>query len=299
MRFIKPIAVTPATLISTNVPETDYSAWSATATYAITNRVTLDHHNWEAVAAVPAGIKPGAEVVTATSPAKWLDLGATNRWKAFDDLVGTLTTNPGTITFTIRPGTVVNSLALFNVQGQSVTVTMTDPIEGVVYTKNIGLIDAGVDNWYDWFFEEIDTRTSLVVLDMPAYGTATVTVTVFSSSIAAIGTLAIGKLVVIGTTVYGAGVGIDDYSTKERDKFGYLKLVEGEYSDSGDFSIVVDTNRVAKIKRMLAEIRATLVVWIAEETYEATIIFGFYKSFNEVYSGLDVSDMQLTIEGVI
>lgn len=299
MRFIRPIAVTPANLISTNVPETDYDLWLSTKAYALGDRAMLDHRNYEALAAVAAGVKPGAEIVTDTSPAKWLDLGATNRWKAFDDLVGTLTTNPETVTFTIKPGTVVNSLALFNVQGESVTVTMMDPVEGVIYSNNISLIDTAVDNWYDWFFEEIDSRTSIVVLDMPAYGTANVTVTVTSSGTAAVGAVVIGKLTLIGTSVYGAGVGIDDYSTKERDKFGNLKLVEGEYSDNGDFPIVVDTDRVSKIKRMLAQIRATLVVWIAEETYEATIIYGFYKSFNEVYSGPVVSDMQLTIEGVI
>ena len=299
MRFIRPIEVTPAKLISSNVAETDFAAWVSTATYTLGTKVILNHRIYQALADVPAGVTPGAEVVDQDHPAKWQDLGATNRWRMFDEIVGTLTTNPGSVSVTIKPGAVVNSLALFNVQGESITVTMTDPVEGVVYSNTISLIDTAVDNWYDWFFEEIESRTSVVVLDMPAYGTANITVTIESSGTAAIGALVIGKLTVIGTAVYGSSVGIDDYSRKERDVFGNIIVTERAYSDTADFPVVVDTARVTKIKKMLTDIRAKPVVWVGEETYEATIIYGFFKSFDLVYSGPNVSDCQLSIEGLI
>lgn len=298
MRFIRPIEVTPAKLTASNVPETDNPVWSATATYAIGLKVMLDHRNYEALAAVPAGVKPGTEVVTDATPAKWLDLGATNKWKMFDEIVGTLTTNPGSVSVTILPGEVVNSLALINVQGESVTVVITDPYEGVVDTRNYSLIDGSVDNWYDWFFEDIESRTSIVDLELPSYGTASITVTVNSSGVAGIGALVIGKSAEIGTALYGTGVGIDDYSVKERDRFGGWIVTEGAFSDTAKFPVMVDTDRVSKIKRMLTEIRAKPVVWVGEETYEATILYGFFKSFDLVYSGPDVSDCQLQIEGL-
>jgi hypothetical protein len=293
MRFIRPIEVTPAKLINSNVPETDNPPWSAAATYSIGNKVMLDHRNYEALAAVAAGVKPGAETITAESPAKWLDRGATNRWKMFDEIVGTLTTRPGSVTVTIQPGSVVNSLALINVQGESVTVVMTDPIEGVVATRNYTLIDGAVDNWYDWFFEDIEFRTSL-----PAYGTASLTITVTSSGTAGVGALVVGKTAEIGTALYGTGVGIDDYSVKERDAFGGWSVTEKAFSDTAKFPVAVDTDRVTKIKRMLTDVRAKPVVWVGEETYEATIIYGFFTSFDLVYSGPDVSDFQLEIEGL-
>ncbi|WP_062381976.1 hypothetical protein [Pseudomonas abietaniphila] len=299
MRFIRPIEVTPDKLISSNVAETDFATWVSTATYKLGDKVIWNHRIYQALAAVPAGVTPGAEVVTEETPAKWQDVGATNRWKMFDEVVGTLTTNPGSVSVTIKPGEVVNSLALFNVQGESVTVTMTDPVEGVVYSRTFSMIDAAVDNWYDWFFADIETMTSVVVLDVPAYGTANISVTVNSSGTAGIGALVIGKATLIGASVYGARVGIDDYSRKERDVFGNIVITPRAYSDTGDFSIVVDTDRVAKIKKLLTEIRAKPVVWIGEETYEATIIYGFFKSFDLVYSGPEVSDCQLSIEGLI
>jgi len=297
MRFIRPIEVTPAKLIDSNVLENDYPEWVAgTNTIGVRKIIAAQHKVYEVLAATTTD-SPLAGL--AADPPTWMEVGYTNRWRMLDEIVGTATSNPGTVTVTIKPGSVVNALALFNVQGQSVTVTVTDPLEGQVYSKTISLIDAAVDNWYDWFFADIDARNSLVMLDMPAYGTASITVTVTSSSTAALGALVLGKLVPIGITTYSAKVGIDDYSRKERDRFGNLRVVPGAFSDTGDFPVVVATDQVAKIKKLLTEIRAKPVVWIGEETYEATIIYGFFKSFDLIYSGPEASDCQLSIEGLI
>lgn len=193
MRLIKPLEITVPKLVSSNVPEADYPAWSSAATYAIGNRIILDHQVWEAVAAVSAGIKPGAEVIDNDHPAKWQVMGATNRWRMFDDKLESLTSNPGTISVTIRPGAVVNAIALFNLAGKSVTVQMVDPLEGVVYSKTVTLVDAAVTNWHEWFFEPIGIKTDLVLLDLLAYGSANVVVTIDAGAEqAAIGHLVLG-----------------------------------------------------------------------------------------------------------
>lgn len=300
MRLIKPITIGDAQLISSNVPETDYPAWVNSTAYVIGERVLLDHHIYEALAAAAAGVKPGEEVVTPESPAKWQDLGMDNRWRMFDSKVESLTTNPGTIEVTIRPGAVVNSLALFNLQGKSVTVSMVDAVEGEVYRKEISLVDAGVTNWYDWFFEPIGRRTDLVVLDMPAYGSADIVVTIDAgSATAAAGHVVIGSIRSIGTALYGSSVGINDYSRKSTDEFGNTVVIQRSFSNRADFDITLDTSEVTRVRRLLAELRATPVVWIGEETYEATILFGFYKDFQIVFSGPTVSDCSITVEGVI
>lgn len=299
MRVIKPVVIGEAQLVSSNVPENDYAVWSSTATYAIDARVILDHQVWEAVSAVPAGVKPGAEVVDKDNPAKWNLIGATNRWRMFDNKVESLTTNPGSVEVTIRPGTVVNSLALFNLKGRSATVSMVDPLEGEVYRKQVSLIDAGVTNWYDWFFEPIGVRTDLVVLDMPAYGSADIVVTVEAADEAAVGHLVIGAVKTIGVALYGSSVGITDYSRKTTDEFGNTTVIRRSYSNRAEFDVSLETSEVARVRRLLAELRATPVVWIGEESYEATILFGFYKDFQIVFSGPTVSDCSITVEGVI
>lgn len=300
MRLIKPVDVTPAQLISSNVAENDHPIWSATATYALGTRVQLVHNVYEALAAVPAGIKPGEEVLKKDEVAKWQDLGKTNRWRMFDSLVETVTRHPEQIEVTIRPGAVVNSLALFNLKGKSVSVSMVDPIEGEVYRKTVSLVDAGVSDWYDWFFEPIGRRTDLVLLDMPAYGTADIVVTVEAGAeVAAVGHFVIGSVKSIGTALYGSAVGINDYSRKSTDDFGNTVVLQRSFSKRGEFDISLDTAEVTRVQRLLAELRATPMVWIGEETYEATLLFGFYKDFQIVFAGPTVSDCSITVEGVI
>jgi len=300
MRLIKPVEITPAKLVSSNVPETDFAAWVSTTAYDIDTKVIWNHHIYQALAAVPAGVKPGEEVIDKDHPAKWLDLGSTNRWRMFDNKVESLTTNPGTIEVTIRPGAVVNSLALFNLQGRSVTVSMVDPVEGEVYRKEISLVDTGVTNWYDWFFEPIGIRTDVVVLDMPAYGSANIVLTIDAGAeVAAVGHVVIGAVKQIGTALYGSSVGINDYSRKSTDDFGNTVVIQRSFSNRADFDIALDTSEVSRVRRLLADLRATPVVWIGEESYEATILFGFYKDFQIVFSGPTVSDCSITVEGVI
>ena len=291
MRLIKPVEITPAKLVSSNVAETDYPEWVA-GTYALGDRRIKDHHIYESLAA--------ANTFDPSDTTKWLDIGSTNRWRMFDNKVESLTTNPGAIVVTIKPGSVVNSLALFNLQGKSVTVSVVDPIEGEVYRKEVSLVDAGVTNWYDWFFEPIGIRTDLVILDMPAYGSANVVVTIDAGAeVAAVGHLVIGAVKQIGTALYGSAVGITDYSRKTTDVFGNTVVVQRSFSNRAEFDVSLDTSEVTRIRRLLAELRATPVVWIGEESYEATILFGFYKDFQIVFSGPTVSDCSITVEGVI
>lgn len=291
MRVIKPIAIGDAQLTSSNVPETEYPAWVA-GTYALGVRRIKDHHIYESL-----GVANTTDPSDAT---KWLDLGFTNRWRMFDNKVESLTSNPGTIVVTIKPGAVVNSLALFNLKGKSVTVTMIDALEGEVYRKAVSLVDAAVTNWYDWFFEPVGIRTDVVVLDMPPYGSANIVVTIDAGpEVAAVGHMVVGAAKQIGTALYGSSVGINDYSRKTTDDFGNTVVIQRSFSNRADFDVSLDTADVTKIRRLLADLRATPVVWIGEETYEATILFGFYKDFQIVFSGPTVSDCSITVEGVI
>jgi hypothetical protein len=295
MRIIKPVEVTPAILTSSNVPETDYAAWSAATAYAVGNRVMYNHRNYEALVA-----HTGANPETDTSdPPKWLDLGANNRWRMFDDKVGSLTEQTGSIAVELQPGAVINSIALFNLLGRSATVTLTDPVDGIVYQRTVSLVDAGVADWYEWFFLPIGRQTDFVLLDLPAYGTATLSVTIDNASdTASVGHLVMGRQAELGVAVYGSGVGITDYSRKETDAFGNSVVVERSFSKRAEFDVVVETPQIGRVQRMLAGLRAQPVVWIGAEGYESTFLFGYYRDFQISISGPSVSDASITVEGL-
>lgn len=295
MRIIKPVDVTPAILTSSNVPETDYAAWSAATAYAVGDKVTYNHRNYEALVA-----HTGANPETDTSdPPKWLDLGANNRWRMFDDRVGSLTEQTGSISVELQPGAVINSVALFNLQGRDATVTLTDPVDGIVYQRTVSLVDAGVTDWYEWFFAPIGRQTDFVLLDLPAYGTATLSVVIDNAAgTAACGHLVMGRQAEIGVALYGSGVGITDYSRKEADAFGNAIVVERSFSKRAEFDVMVETHQISRVQRLLAGIRAQPVVWIGAEGYESTVLFGYYRDFSISISGPSASDATITVEGL-
>lgn len=301
MRIIKPLEVTPARLISSNVPEDDAPLWSSSESYTAGQKVIHELRLYEALVDVPAGVEPGAEIVTEESPAKWLDLGAINRWRMFDDRVESQTAQDDTVSVSIRPGQVVNSLALLNIDGVSATVTMTDPFEGVVFEREESLVDAGVTNWYEWYFSPIGMRSDLVILDMPAYGTADISVTVTSGSgeTAAVGHLLIGAVVDIGVAQYGTNVGIIDFSRKERDTFGNTLVIERSFSKRAEFDVWLPNNSLGIVQRLLASLRTQPVVWIGDESLEGTIVFGFYRDFDITISGPEFSDAIINVEGLV
>ncbi len=295
MRIINPVDITPAQLVSSNVPETDYAGWSSATAYAVGARVMYNRRNYEALIA-HTNANPETDL---SDPPKWLDLGANNRWRMFDDKVGSLTEQAGSIAVTLAPGSVVNSLALFNLLGRSLSVTLTDATEGVVYQRELSLVDAGVSDWYEWFFSPIGRQSDAVLTDIPAYGTAQLAVTVDNASdTAAVGHLVIGRQADIGVAVYGSGVGITDYTRKESDTFGNAVVVERAYSKRAEFDVVVETSRVSAVQRLLASIRAKPVVWIGSQGYEATVLFGYYRDFSISISGPSASDATITVEGL-
>ena len=295
MRIVKPVEITPAILTSSNVPEDDFTAWDAATAYVVGDEVTYNHRNYEALVA-----HTGANPETDTSdPPKWLDLGANNRWRMFDDKVGSLTEQAGSIAVELQPGAVINSVALFNLLGRSATVTLTDPVDGIVYQRTVSLVGAGVSDWYEWFFAPIGRQTDFVLLDLPAYGTATLSVTIDNASdTASVGHLVMGRQAELGVAVYGSGVGITDYSRKETDTFGNSVVIERSFSKRAEFDVVVETPQIGRVQRLLASLRAQPVVWIGAEGYESTFLFGYYRDFQISISGPSVSDASITVEGL-
>ena len=296
MMIIRPQDVTPATLTSSNVPEDEFPAWVA-GTYNQGDKRIYLNRIYEVLATTTADIPTDG---IKKDPPTWLDAGATNRWRMFDESVGSLTEQTGSIAVVVTPGAVINSLALFNVRGRDAVVELTDPVDGLVYEKTVQLIDAGVTNWYDYFFAPIPRQTDFVLLDIPAYGTAALSVTVNNSDAsAAVGNFVIGRQSTIGAAVYGTSVGIIDYSRKTTDAFGNTTILQRAFSKRAEYDVAVETSQVGFVQRLLASVRSSPVVWIGEKDSEATIVFGYYRDFSINISTPSVSDATITVEGLI
>jgi hypothetical protein len=281
----------------TNVPEDDYATWVSTTAYVVGDRVMLDSHNYEALVA-HSNVNPTA---TPTDPPTWLDLGSTNRWKMFDDKIGTVTTNPESISVTVAPGKAVDALAFFGIDAASILVRVTDPYQGIVFESQVSPVSTdGISDWYDYFFSPVEINEDFVMLDIPAGSYGSIEIVIAKpGGIAAAGAIILGKMAVLGKTLYGTSVGITDYSRKERDDFGNFTVVERGYSKRAEFDVAIETPRLGSVQRMLAKYRAKPMVWIGESSHEETIIYGYYREFNLVISNLAVSDCSISVEGLI
>lgn len=302
MKIIKPHLITDSMLVSSSIAENDYPAWVSGTTYDLGARVlrTNVHRVYERLVAGAGTVAPEADT---SAPAVWMDVGPTKKWAPFDNVVGTLATGPSPLNYTLRTG-FTDSLALFEVSGRYVDLVMKDGAVGtVVYQKRIDLEVTDIETIFDWFFSDLDVRTDIVVTDFPGqYASAELSVSVTATSgNASVGVLKPGLISDLGDTQYGASVGIDDYSRKERDEFGNTVITERAYSKRGSFTMMTALGAFNRIYRTLAALRATPCVYIGTEAigYEPLLIYGFFTSFNIDISYPDYHLCSLDIEGLI
>jgi len=108
-------------------------------------QVAATHQVYESLAAANLG-----NPVTDTT--KWQPRGYTNRWKMFDTRNDTQTLNADAIIIDLTPAQIANGLYIAGMEADSVTVTVTDPVEGVVYsvTSSMILSNSG-GSFFNWF----------------------------------------------------------------------------------------------------------------------------------------------------
>lgn len=302
MKIIKPHLITDSMLVSSSVVENDYPAWVSGTTYALGARVirTGVHKVFERLVAGAGTVAPELDT---TSPAVWLAVGPTKKWAPFDNVVGTLATGASPLNYTLRTG-FTDSLALFELSGRYVDLVMKDATGGaVVYQKRIDLEVTDIETIFDWFFTELDLRTDIVITDLPGqYASAELSITLTTTSgTASVGVIKPGLISDLGETQYGAKVGIDDYSRKERDAFGNTVITERAYSKRGSFTMMTTLGTFNRIYRTLAALRATPCVYIGTEEvgYEPLLIYGFFTSFNIDITYPNYHLCSLDIEGLI
>jgi Carbohydrate binding domain. len=148
MRIIEPITITDTILTDTNVPEDDFAVWAVGTAYVAGNKVILTstHRIYEAVQAT-TGDDPATDDGT-----NWLDIGATNRYRAFDGSIEGQTVQATSIEYEFTVAGNFGGLALLNIVGADVTVNITDPVDGALPEIDVSLSDtSGVLDWFTYF----------------------------------------------------------------------------------------------------------------------------------------------------
>lgn len=296
---VQPLTITDAMLSApdTNVPEADYSAWSGAATYAKDDRVILTstHKVYQSLQAGNLNKDP------VTQPLWWIEVSPTNRWALFDGSVSTQTKQATYIKYTFTPGMTVNALSALNLTNATrIDVTITSASLGVVYAKTINMASLPMSiSWWDWFFGVRRYQTQCILTDLPSYPDCTIQFELTGGPDLAIGVLLVGQQRKFSIGIgYGAKVGIQDYSRKEKNDFGDTILVQRAFAKRADFDMRIESGEIDALEQFLADVRAVPCLWIASSLYEAMTVFGFYKTFDILISYPTYADCSLQIEGL-
>jgi hypothetical protein len=280
MKVIKPVTVTNTVLLSSNVTDTSgsYTAWNSATSYTIGAVVyrSTTHRIYKCLIAGVDSTLPEDSVML-TVP-RWADFGPINRWAMFDNQVSTETSKASPIIVTLKPG-IVNSLALINVKGVSVSVVMANG-GSTVYSKSKNLDMSEISDWYSYFFSGFDQLEQVVFTDLPPYAAGEITVTISGSSTVSCGALIVGSAYNVGPVKYEPTIEIQDYSVKQTDEFGTTTFVKRRYAKKAEYALWLENNRLNSVFTMLASLRATPSVWIAhdDDRYSLLTVFGWYAA---------------------
>tara|TARA_R110000796_G_scaffold162657_1_gene279627 strand:+ start:282 stop:1187 length:906 start_codon:yes stop_codon:yes gene_type:complete len=300
MQAIDPLTITDSLFLSSNLAEDDYAAWSAGTTYALGTRVIVVsvHKVYESASAGNTGNDP----TTDTTGTNWIEVGATNKWKAFDQHISDPATNANTIEYVISSGTtIVNSLAFFGISADTIQIQITAAATEVYNTTFSLLGTSSVIDWYTYFFEPATIKAQeLLVVDLPSYTDTTITITITDTgNVVEVGQVVLGRIFNLGRTGYGSSIGIEDYSRKERDAFGNAIILERAFAQKAIYEVSIFTADARRVQKFLAEYRAKPLVWIGNQdpTY-GLIVYGFYTQFSINLSTFSTSYSTIEVEGL-
>jgi hypothetical protein len=301
MDIIKPVTVTNSILTSSNVAENDYSEWASGTTYADGDNVIVigtTHKVYESLVGSNVGNDP-----TTDDGTNWLELSATNRWKAFDQKIAAQVSNLNTIEYQFNDANSnITAVSFFGLNGNSVNVTVTDSTDGEVYNEDFSLLDnSEIVDLFTYFFAEQGLKTEALFTGIPPYlnSDVEVTITADTGTNAKVGQIVFGFLSNFGLTTYGTSVGIEDYSRKETDAFGNFIITERAFAKLVDYDVRLETGKARTVQNTLANFRATPLVYIgSEDEAFATIVYGFYRRFDITLEGPAYSFAAIEVEGL-
>ncbi|MCG5538942.1 hypothetical protein [Halorhodospira sp. 9622] len=340
MRVVLPARIGPEELIESNIPLDDdgHQEWDPDKEYDQGERVVLteEHDGRQPTQRIyraltsNQGAFPAEHTIdeVGADEAKWQDLGGINRFRAFDEVVGSKSVSDASydpelynpegqealdqgVAFRFKPGVVTDSLTLLGLEASYLDVVVVNE-DGVQYQKRHELqTTIPESDWHAYFFAEPERDQELVLTELPLVsedmtiedlpGTleAEFRISAYNGGAPAkIGNILVGQSYRVGESGFGAEASIVDFSTKERDEFGHFRVRERAFANRAQVPVLIETARIQRVQRFLAQIRSRPAVYIASKELGPTV-FGFYKRFRLLYQNAVLSECELTIEGLI
>lgn len=299
MLVVRPVTVDDTVFVSSTVPESE-PVWSSVTSYAQGAVVrghtpATTHRLFESQQSSNSNHDPTTDTGT-----WWIETGPSNRWAMFDTLIETQTEADDEIGAVVQPEGIVDTVSVQAISAATLRVVQTDDGEGVVFDETFNLVsDSGITDEYSWCFEPIRRLTEKTITGLKPYAGASVSVTLEAEGeTVKCGALVPGLSRWVGRTRYGVQVGILDFTQKSRDQYGRYVVIPGSYSKRGAFPILVENTLIDELVDLLAGLRTTPTLYVGDEDYASTTVYGYFRDFNVEIAYPTHSLCSLEIEGL-
>ena len=235
-------------------------------------------------------------------PPTWVEVGSTSRFAAFDEQISSQSAALQSIIVEVTPNRLVGGIAVFNIEGAtSINITMTDPVDGVVYNKDVSMVNnININNWFNYLWDGFDVRTEFVFIDLPPFLAATTKVTFTGTGEVKVGALVLGDTVNLGTTNIGTNVQQLDFNLYQEDQFGNLEIIKRPSAKLVNFKNTVQKERLPYVFAQLEELRGVNAVWVGDETDENdfTLVYGAHRDNTLNIDSFTACTVPLQIRGL-
>ncbi len=286
------------TIVSTNAVDETYSEYSATATYIIGDYVKIG-----ALKRVYQSKIDNNTDYPYGSP-NWVDMGALNSYRMFDERIYTETTHTGGDLVVELDTSRATTLAILSVRGaNTIRVVYTDTLQASVLSDvTYDMRDYGVLSMYDYAYKPFYDKSQLIVpLEFVPSSTVRITFHNANGDEIGVGAVVTGIEEYLGITLVDTSVGYKDYSVINTDEWGNTTLVRRGTASVIDAKMLVDTNYVDVALEALKRARAKQILFTAGECgkgIESLTTIGFVQDVTIPLS-VSKSNYSIKIIGVI
>lgn len=341
-KMLKPITITPAMLMATNVPEAVAQTWVSTTTYALDdlagvapidgspqgvykslqaanlNHALTDTAWWEQLGIVYPDYNAAVSYNTGDTVSSnhklyeslttgnlgnavadtlsWLDVGATNLWTMFDPTYGSQTTNADSITLTLQPNKLLNTVYLGNLDAASVTITQVDS----GFSETILLSSHPVLDWYSWYYTTIFKKEDIAITGIPPYSLSALNITINNQGgTAKLGIMLAGESVILGKTSWGVRGSLLSYSGTTTDTFGNTTFLKRANAKRLELDVYMLEGYEDVIFRLLTKYADMPMLFIGSSSYQLTMSYAYLGAWEIPINVGTSKPMSIELRGLI
>ena len=261
--------------------------------------ILLDTHKlYEATAENRDNPSVGVDLV----PPTWVEVSSSNRYRAFDESITSVATGETPLTFEIKPGEVFDSFVALNVAGaSSALVTVTDPEDGLIYEREVSLVDnSTIADWYSYLWNGFSYKSDFALFDLPLYSSATAHVSFFGDGLISVGALVTGPSIVLGQAVHGTSIQQLDFSTVDEDDFGNIKITKRPGAKLVNYDVSTQKSQLNYVYRELEKLSGVATVWSGTDNIQdETLVYGYHRDNNITLDTPTLCQVTIQVRGLI